>query len=75
MRYSSVISNATLGKQNLNFLSQMMCSRGYSDAFAGLCGSLLLGSGFIGSIVTGIIADKTGKMEEVAKVFYCMVNK
>jgi FLVCR family MFS transporter 7 len=53
----------------------MMCSRGYSDAFAGLCGSLLLGSGCIGSIVTGIIADKTGKMEEVAKVFYCMVNK
>ena len=53
----------------------MMCSRGYSDAFAGLCGSLLLGSGFIGSIVTGIIADKTGKMEEVAKVFYCMVNQ
>ena len=53
----------------------MMCSRGYSNEFSGLCGSLLLGSGFLGSIITGIIVDKTGKMEEVAKVFYCMVTE
>ena len=72
-------------------LQQFMGSRGYSDEFSGLCGSMLLGTGFIGrhfqicpisylscqsvhnfvgSIVTGIIVQKTGKMEEVAKVFY-----
>lgn len=51
-------------------LEQMMCSRGYSDLYSGLCGSLLLGTGFIGSIFTGVFVQKTGKMEEVAKVFY-----
>ncbi len=51
-------------------LQQFMCSRGYSDEFSGLCGSMLLGTGFIGSIATGIVVQKTGKMEEVAKVFY-----
>ena len=50
-------------------LQQFMCSRGYSDEFSGLCGSMLLGTGFIGSIATGIIVQKTGKMEEVAKIF------
>jgi FLVCR family MFS transporter 7 len=51
-------------------LQQMMCSRGYSNLFSGLCGSMLLGTGFIGSIFTGTIVQKTGRMEEVAKIFF-----
>ena len=39
-------------------LQQFMCSRGYSDEFSGLCGSMLLGTGFIGSIFTGTIGKK-----------------
>ena len=51
-------------------LEQFMCSRGYDDVFSGLCGSMLLGTGFVGSIFTGLIVQKTGKMEEVAKICY-----
>ena len=52
-------------------LNQLMCSRGYSDAFSGLAGSLLLGTGFLGALVTGFGADKwPHRMEEIAKVFY-----
>lgn len=51
-------------------LAKMMCSRGYSLQFSGICGSLLLGTGFIGAILTGILVERFGRMEEVAKVFY-----
>ena len=51
-------------------LSQLMCSRGYGNTFSGLCGSLLLGTGFLGAIVTGITVEKVGRMEEIAKLFF-----
>ena len=51
-------------------LSQLMCSRGYENWYSGMVGSLLLGTGFLGAIVTGIIVDKTGKMEEVSKLCF-----
>ena len=58
-------------------LQQFMCSRGYANDFAGLCGSLLLGMGFVGSIVTGVIVHRwksDGRMEEVAKVCYALAG-
>jgi len=55
-------------------LSQFMCSRGYDNTFSGLCGSLLLGTGFLGAIITGIIVEKYGSMEETSKVFYCIAG-
>lgn len=55
-------------------LQQFMCSRGYSNEFSGLCGSMLLGTGFLGSIVTGVVSHKTGRMEEVAKIFYALAS-
>ena len=51
-------------------LSQFMCARGYDDVFSGMCGSLLLGTGFIGTIITGVMVEKYGRMEEIAKLFY-----
>ena len=51
-------------------LQQILCSRGYSNEYSGLVGSLLLGAGFLGSIGTGIIVQKTGAMEEVAKICF-----
>ena len=58
----------------ITMLQQMMCSRGYEPWMSGLCGSLLLGTGFIGAIISGIIVEKTGLSEETAKVwvlFFC----
>ncbi len=43
------------------------CCKGYSNETSGLCGSLLLGTGFVGAIASGILAEKTGKMEQIAK--------
>ena len=51
-------------------LSQLMCSRGYDNVFSGLCGSLLLGPGFIGSIITGVLVEKYGRMVEISKLCY-----
>ena len=50
-------------------LSQLMCSRGYDNVFSGICGSLLLGTGFVGAIVTGTVVEKYGYMEEISKLF------
>ena len=51
-------------------LSQMMCSRGYDNVFSGMCGSLLLGTGFIGAIISGLLVEKFGNIEQVTKLFF-----
>ena len=49
-----------------------MCSRGYENTFSGLCVALLILVGLVGSVIAGIITEKTGKMEEVAKLCACI---
>ena len=51
-------------------LSQMMCARGYDNEFSGLCASLLLGTGFIGALASGLLVEKFGHIEDVAKLFF-----
>merc|ERR1712117_266738 len=41
-----------------------------SNVFSGMCGSLLLGTGFIGAIISGLLVDNFGYIEEVAKLFF-----
>ena len=41
----------------------MMCSRGYDNVFSGMCGSLLLGTGVIGALVSGVVVEKFGYIE------------
>ena len=41
---------------------------GYSNETSGLCGSLLLGTGFVGAIASGLLVERTVKMVETAKV-------
>merc|ERR1711970_495702 len=48
----------------------MTCARGYDNVFSGMCGSLLLGTGFIGSIITGVLVEKYGRMEDISKLFF-----
>ncbi len=52
----------------LTLMQKMMCSRGYETWVSGLCGSLLLGTGFIGAMTVGWIVERTGRMVEAAKV-------
>ncbi len=51
----------------LTLLQKILCSRGYENWFSGLCGSLLLGTGFIGAMVSGSVVEWTGLLEETTK--------
>ena len=51
-------------------LSQLMCARGYDDVFSGMCGSLLLGTGFVGTIFTGVKIEKYGR-NSIAVLWNC----
>jgi MFS transporter, FLVCR family, MFS-domain-containing protein 7 len=53
-------------------LQQILCVRGYSDNDVGIFGGIMILSGIIGSLVAGIIVDKTKRFEEVAKICFCM---
>ncbi|XP_062581592.1 solute carrier family 49 member A3-like [Saccostrea cucullata] len=55
-----------------SFLDQVLCPRGYSNDFAGLCGALMIVGGVVGAIVAGIYVDKTKRFEEVVKVSYAI---
>ncbi|XP_076461301.1 LOW QUALITY PROTEIN: solute carrier family 49 member A3-like [Babylonia areolata] len=52
------------------FLEQILCPRGYSNTFSGLCGALLIVCGTVGAGVFGAIVDKTKRFEEVSKACY-----
>ena len=67
-----VVMGGAVGFVNAFFtqLSQMMCSRGYDNVFSGMCGSLLLGTGVIGALISGIFVEKFGYIEEVTKFFF-----
>ena len=52
-------------------MEQFMCSRGYSNDFSGLAVTLLIVIGLVGSIISGIITDLTGRMQEIAKICNC----
>ena len=67
-----VVLGGAVGFVNAFFtqLSQMMCARGYNNVFSGMCGSLLLGTGFIGAIISGLLVEKFGNIEQVTKLFF-----
>ncbi len=49
-------------------MEQLMCPKGYSNAFAGICIVLLITGGLVGAIIAGIVADRTKKFEQISKV-------
>ncbi|KAJ8015536.1 hypothetical protein DPEC_G00027150 [Dallia pectoralis] len=49
-------------------LEQILCVRGYSNNFAGLCGGLYIVFGIIGAGILGIFVDKTKMFTEATKV-------
>ncbi|XP_067937928.1 solute carrier family 49 member A3-like [Watersipora subatra] len=51
-------------------LQQMLCPYGYSDTFAGICSAVNIGAGLAGAGITGALADKTKKFEEICKIFF-----
>lgn len=43
-----------------------------TDKFAGTCGAVMIGVGIVGAGITGIVADRTKRFEEVAKTFFAL---
>lgn len=52
-------------------LEQVLCVKGYSDKFAGLCGALFIVFGIVGAGVFGLYVDKTRKFTKVTKINIC----
>ncbi|XP_052770532.1 solute carrier family 49 member A3-like [Mya arenaria] len=55
-----------------SFLDQMLCPRGYTDTYAGMCGALMIGVGSIGAVFAGLYVDRTKRFEEVVKFCWCL---
>jgi FLVCR family MFS transporter 7 len=55
-------------------IQQITCVRGYTDNDAGIFGGAFILSGILGSLVFGLIADKTKKFEEIAKICFCFAT-
>ncbi|KAH3789896.1 solute carrier family 49 member A3-like [Dreissena polymorpha] len=55
-----------------SFFDQMLCPRGYSDTYAGMCGALMIGTGSLGAVAAGIYVDRTKRFEEVVKICWCL---
>ncbi|KAE8632351.1 hypothetical protein XENTR_v10001523 [Xenopus tropicalis] len=55
-----------------SFLEQILCFRGYSNLFAGVCGALFIFFGFIGAFVCGLYVDRTKKFKEVVKTCFAL---
>nr|XP_002123744.1 solute carrier family 49 member A3 [Ciona intestinalis] len=54
-------------------LSQILCPWGYTDSYVGLiCVSTMIGAGFVGSGIAGVIVDKTKRFIEVTKVGFTL---
>lgn len=51
---------------------QMLCSTGYSNEFAGLCGALMIGGGIFVAFLVSIIVGKTGSILYGIKVCYAL---
>ncbi|KAL0974260.1 hypothetical protein UPYG_G00217860 [Umbra pygmaea] len=49
-------------------LEQILCVRGYTNDFAGLCGGLFIVFGVVGAAILGLYVDKTKNFTEATKV-------
>ncbi|XP_064142167.1 solute carrier family 49 member A3 isoform X9 [Loxodonta africana] len=55
-------------------LEQILCVKGYSNDFAGLCGALFITFGFLGALCLGRYVDRTKHFTEVTKIGFCLTS-
>ncbi|XP_023651571.1 solute carrier family 49 member A3 isoform X1 [Paramormyrops kingsleyae] len=51
-----------------SLLEQILCVRGYTNDFSGLCGALFIVFGIVGAAFLGLYVDRTKKFMEAAKI-------
>ncbi|MEE6511897.1 hypothetical protein FKM82_018748 [Ascaphus truei] len=54
------------------FLEQILCFRGYSNFFSGLCGALFIFFGIAGAFLVGLYVDRTKQFIEVVKICFSL---
>ncbi|KAH8868494.1 Major facilitator superfamily domain-containing protein isoform 2 [Schistosoma japonicum] len=52
----------------LALMQQILCTKGYSNQFAGFCGSITIAAGLIAAGPVALLVDKTGLLTETLKV-------
>ncbi|XP_012901230.2 solute carrier family 49 member A3 isoform X4 [Mustela putorius furo] len=55
-------------------LEQVLCVKGYSNEFAGLCGALFIVFGVLGALVLSLYVDRTKQFTEVVKIGFCLTS-
>ncbi|XP_036847233.2 solute carrier family 49 member A3 isoform X2 [Manis javanica] len=55
-------------------LEQVLCVKGYSNEFAGLCGALFIVFGILGALVLGLYVDQTKRFTEALKIGLCLTS-
>ncbi|XP_025742936.1 solute carrier family 49 member A3 isoform X3 [Callorhinus ursinus] len=55
-------------------LEQVLCVKGYSNEFAGLCGALFIGFGVLGALVLSLYVDRTKLFTEAVKIGFCLTS-
>ncbi|XP_077924396.1 solute carrier family 49 member A3 isoform X2 [Halichoerus grypus] len=55
-------------------LEQILCVKGYSNEFAGLCGALFIGFGVLGALVLSLYVDRTKHFTEAVKIGFCLTS-
>ncbi|XP_042200324.1 solute carrier family 49 member A3 [Callorhinchus milii] len=53
-------------------LQQILCVKGYSDSFAGLCGALFIVCGIPAAFFLGLYVDRTKNFVESTKINFCL---
>ncbi|XP_006893705.1 PREDICTED: major facilitator superfamily domain-containing protein 7 [Elephantulus edwardii] len=56
------------------FLEQILCVKGYSNDFAGLCGALFIVFGLLGALGLGLYVDRTKHFTEATKIGFCLTS-
>ncbi|KAH8868495.1 Major facilitator superfamily domain-containing protein isoform 1 [Schistosoma japonicum] len=56
----------------LALMQQILCTKGYSNQFAGFCGSITIAAGLIAAGPVALLVDKTGLLTETLKVTFSL---
>uniref|UniRef100_UPI00358F1A97 solute carrier family 49 member A3 isoform X2 n=1 Tax=Myxine glutinosa TaxID=7769 RepID=UPI00358F1A97 len=55
-------------------LAQILCARGYTDEFSGICGALTIALGIVGAGITGVYVDHTKHFTQVSKINFLLAS-
>ncbi|XP_077606518.1 solute carrier family 49 member A3 isoform X1 [Crocuta crocuta] len=55
-------------------LEQVLCVKGYSNEFTGLCGALFIVFGVLGALALSLYVDRTKHFTEAVKIGFCLTS-